>query len=73
MYCNLSKEQRLVVLGSRLSLSDQIRQEIYALLQDKTVDYYEVFKLALYHKTLAICMENYNIIYTISLNQSRDC
>ena len=59
MYMELTKEQNLVVLGSRLTFSDKDIMDLNNLLQEKNrVDFFEFLKLSIYHKTFVLCMDN---------------
>lgn len=59
MYKELTKEQNLVVLGSRLTFNDKDIMDLNSLLKEKNrVDFFEFLKLSIYHKTFVLCMDN---------------
>ncbi len=54
---NLSNEQELVILLSRITISDDDKMRIIDITS-QSVNWFEVFKYGLYHKTLALCICN---------------
>ena len=54
----LSKEQELLLLTSRVTLSSDNKERIIELVSDKWFDWLEFYKMALYHKTATLCWFN---------------
>ncbi len=55
---NMSKEQTLLILLSRLTFKEEEKIQVTKLVNEGYVDWFEVFKLTLYHKTATLCWEN---------------
>lgn len=51
-------EQKLIILTSRLTISNEEVKSINAILNDNCFNWFEFAKLALYHKTLSLCFFN---------------
>lgn len=54
----LKKEQRLLLLLSRLTITDNEKKEIQILANSKDFNWFEFVKYALYHRTGALCWKN---------------
>lgn len=54
---NLSKEQKLLILTSRLTFADEDKSKVKELVGAK-IDWFEFFKIATYHKTTTLCWRN---------------
>jgi hypothetical protein len=51
-------EKALIILASRLTLSEEERTAIKRIVEHKKINWFEFAKLALYHKTIVICWNN---------------
>jgi len=54
----LNLEQKLLILTSRLTFSEDDSAQIIEIAQEKNLNWFEFFKLALYHKTAVLCWIN---------------
>ncbi|MBU5590576.1 nucleotidyltransferase family protein [Clostridium sp. MSJ-4] len=54
---NFTKEQKLLILTSRITMSEENRLEICKIL-DEGINWFEFYKLTLYHKTFTLCWKN---------------
>lgn len=54
---SLSKEAKLLILASRLTFNDLERNQIIEIVKIP-IDWFDFFKLTLYHKTTTLCWKN---------------
>jgi hypothetical protein len=50
---NFSKEQELIIFLSRVTFENKME-----IIETKDINWFELFKLSLYHKTFTLCFEN---------------
>jgi len=56
-------EQELIILTSRLTFNEDQKKRICVLLGEKNINWFEFYKLSLYHKTMTLCWENMLRLY----------
>lgn len=54
---NLTKEQEIVILLSRVTFCEEVKERINSIVSQQ-LNWFEVYKYGLYHKTLALCISN---------------
>lgn len=59
----LSKEQELLLLTSKVTFNSEEKERIIELSSDKKLDWLEFFKMAMYHKTTTLCWSNIDNIF----------
>ena len=57
---NLSNERKMIILTTRLSMDSNVVEEIKELAMQKDFNWFEFFKLAIYHKSAVLCWKNIN-------------
>ncbi len=53
----LTKEQEIVILLSRVTFCEEVKERINSIVSQQ-LNWFEVYKYGLYHKTLALCISN---------------
>ncbi|OMF59913.1 nucleotidyltransferase family protein [Paenibacillus sp. FSL R5-0766] len=51
-------EQELLILTSRLTFSENQKEQLTTLLSENRINWFEFYKLTLYHKTTTLCWKN---------------
>lgn len=54
----LKREQRILIILNRLTFSNEDERYLKELLSTNKIDWFEVFKYALYHKNSTLCWKN---------------
>ena len=62
MFDSLNLEQRLLLLTSRLTFTQEEKDLIREYSCNKKINWFEFFKMAIYHKTATLCWNNINTI-----------
>lgn len=55
---NLSLEQNLIILASRLTISENEKRDILEIVKNPHFNWFEFYKYAYYHKTVTLCWKN---------------
>lgn len=61
LHDNLTSAQRLIVLASRLSFSDEDEQELAKLVKEK-LDWFQIFRMAVKNKVIPLIGSNLEIL-----------
>lgn len=54
----LSAEKRLLILSGRLTFTEDVKNEIKEIINDHTLNWFEFYKYAMYHKCTTLCWNN---------------